>query len=236
MIALRDAPASKVSAHFQPGRRTEAAIRFLLALGLAAGLCLAVRHAIPTQLAVRTDIVGYPTWANYNIERVLDEYYLLVAGFPFAAFVLYVTLGLASWRLGLRSTAAVQPGLLLDLDNAPGLGQHAPAVGATLRLLAVGFGFGLELAMATGAAGPALLGILIAVPAVYGALVMGALPAARRLRAASGGLSSPAALNALLAPVGVLGIAWVAAATTSPCSPMGRCTDTRGCPAGRALR
>jgi hypothetical protein len=64
------------------------ALVLLTAVVTAALLARAAWSRLSAELSVRTDIVGYPTAANFNIERYFQRYWLLVA------FVPLVTLGL----------------------------------------------------------------------------------------------------------------------------------------------
>ena len=83
-----------------PGRRfglTEgrwlAVARFLVAVGVSAVLCVLLDRFAAPSLPVSTDIVGYPTLANYNSERYLFfRYRLSVYAFPLFAIVGYVLL------------------------------------------------------------------------------------------------------------------------------------------------
>ena len=47
---------------------------------------------VPEELDVRTDIVGYPTYANFNINRYFWAYGLTVVLFPLLVFGIYVAL------------------------------------------------------------------------------------------------------------------------------------------------
>jgi hypothetical protein len=64
------------------------ALILLTAAATAAVLARAIWMRLSSELHVRTDIVGYPTFENFNIERYFQRYWLVVA------FVPLVTLGL----------------------------------------------------------------------------------------------------------------------------------------------
>ena len=83
-----------------PGRRFGltgghwlAVARFLVAVGVSAVLCLLLYRFAAPSLPVPTDVVGYPTFINYNSELYLFwTYRLTVFAFPFFAIVGYVLL------------------------------------------------------------------------------------------------------------------------------------------------
>ena len=64
------------------------ALILFAAVATAVVLARAIWSRLSSELSVRTDIVGYPTFANFNIERYFQRYWLVVA------FVPLVTLGL----------------------------------------------------------------------------------------------------------------------------------------------
>jgi hypothetical protein len=66
--------------------------RFLVAVAVSAVLCLLIGRFAAPSLAGPTDIVGYPTFANYNFERSFWIYRLTVYAFPLFAIVGYVLL------------------------------------------------------------------------------------------------------------------------------------------------
>ena len=75
------------------GGRRLAVARFLVAVGVSAVLCLLLDRFAAPSLPVSTDIVGYPTFINYNSERYLFfRYRLAVYAFPLFAIVGYVLL------------------------------------------------------------------------------------------------------------------------------------------------
>src|SRR5205085_1223445 len=76
---------------FRPG--AAAAVNLVLAVALSAGVVVAARLLLPRRLAVSTDIVGYPTFFNFNIEKVVDLYYVVTVGFPLLTLLTYLALG-----------------------------------------------------------------------------------------------------------------------------------------------
>ena len=66
--------------------------RLLIAFGVAAVLCLLLGWFAPPRLEGPTDIVGYPTFWNFNFERSFWYYRLTVYAFPVFAIVGYMLL------------------------------------------------------------------------------------------------------------------------------------------------
>jgi hypothetical protein len=67
--------------------------RFLVAVGVSAVLCVLLYQFAAPSVPVPTDIVGYPTFMNWNSERYLFwRYRLTVYAFPLFAIVGYVLL------------------------------------------------------------------------------------------------------------------------------------------------
>jgi hypothetical protein len=64
----------------------------LIAVGVSAMLCLVLGQFAAPSLTGPTEIVGYPTFANYNFERSFWIYRLTVYAFPLFAIVGYVLL------------------------------------------------------------------------------------------------------------------------------------------------
>ena len=59
---------------------------------VAAAVCALVWSQLPHALHVRTDIVGYPEAADFNIERYFWAYGLVAGLFPFLTLGLYLVL------------------------------------------------------------------------------------------------------------------------------------------------
>ncbi len=71
---------------------SSSALRLCGSAVLAGGLSLLVFSALPADLDVQTDIVGYPTFANFNIDRYVWAYALTVVFFPLVTFGSYLLL------------------------------------------------------------------------------------------------------------------------------------------------
>ena len=68
------------------------AVRFCIALNGAALLSLLAFELVPDDLDVRTDIVGYPTYANFNVNRYFWAYGFTVVLFPLLTFGIFLAL------------------------------------------------------------------------------------------------------------------------------------------------
>src|SRR5882757_1275321 len=90
--SARDLELSPPGRRFAPKDGWRSVARFLIAVGVSALICsLLGRFAAPS-LTGPIDIVGYPTFANFNLWPQFWEYRLLVYGLPFFAIVGYVLL------------------------------------------------------------------------------------------------------------------------------------------------
>jgi len=90
--SARDLELSPPGRRFAPKDGWRSVARFLIAVGASALICsLLGRFAAPS-LTGPIDIVGYPTFANFNLWPQFWEYRLLVYGLPFFAIVGYVLL------------------------------------------------------------------------------------------------------------------------------------------------
>ena len=70
--------------------------RFAAAIAVAAALSRVAWTFVPQHLSLHTDVVGSPTFADFDINRYLDAYYLVVIGCPVLAIAVYYAL----WRWG----------------------------------------------------------------------------------------------------------------------------------------
>jgi hypothetical protein len=143
--------------------RRSAAIRVLAAVLLAAGLTALAIHAAWGPLDVKTDVIGYPVFKNFNFYNYANAYYLAIGLFPVAALLLF----LAFTRLAPRVGLAVPPrgdglrAILRAPGEQPQLADQAPLADASeTRRRAVGaarIGFiGTILGFEAGVAGNSL--------------------------------------------------------------------------------
>lgn len=118
--------------------RTRIAARLLISLGVSAAVGLLLFLGVPRTFQGRSDIVGYPLYADFNVNRYLDAGDLIGAFFPLCSFLLYLLLARVGplRRLTPPRRAAVSgpvPDLLAPL-GAP----VRPWLGAILRSGAIG--------------------------------------------------------------------------------------------------
>ena len=118
------------------------AVRFCLALNAAALLSFLAFGLAPDDLDVRTDIVGYPTYANFNVNRYFWAYGFVVVVFPLLTFAIY----LALTRLFARSEAprGPIPPPLEHVETTPRARGRRALLVAAGRTLLVAFVLGLE--------------------------------------------------------------------------------------------
>ena len=166
--------------------------------------------ATPRRLNVHTDIVGYPEAANFNIERYFWAYGLVAGFFPFLTLALYLLM-----RRTLAPGTAQPLGLIEFLDRrAPAAsGDRVNLAVSAGAILLVGVTLGFEIAI--GGGWQDFGGIVLAVAATaYGLAVatIAAVAVAGPLRGRELDVVL-AGVNAVLATLTVLGLAWVSAGT-----------------------
>jgi hypothetical protein len=127
--------------------RTSGAARLILAIsigGAVAGLWLTL---FPSRLPGRTDIVGYPIWANFNVGRYFHLYNTITIAFPVAALLAHAVLGWAERRP--RSQVADPPEPVPSPTVDDPMEPTIPGRVARLtRAALVGVAIGLEIAFA----------------------------------------------------------------------------------------
>jgi hypothetical protein len=185
-----------------------APIRLALALIIAAAATLKLVLSVPRHLSVSTDVVGYPIYADYNVGRLNDYYYLGVIFFPIAVLVLYLGQTWLAHRLGWIERDSSQPPAAAELD-AP---EERCAIHVALaRALAVGASLGLEATIVAGATGRYFWLVLAAIALVYVAILYAF---ARLVRPSTDVTTNMARANALAAPLVVLGL-WATSASAT---------------------
>lgn len=177
---------------------------------ISAALAALVWSQLPRQLNVHTDIVGYPEAADFNIERYFWAYGLVAGLFPFLTLALFLLL-----RRTLAPGSAQPLGVigLLDRRAPAASGDRVNLALSAGGIILVGITFGFEIAI--GGGWQDVGGIVLAVAATVYGLVVATVAAA----AVAGPLRDReldevlAGVNAVLATLAVLGLAWVSSAT-----------------------
>jgi hypothetical protein len=192
---------------------------FLLAVFVAGAVAVAASAALPRELRVSTDIVGYPIFHDFNIYLYLQVYYLAVLVFPISTMVFFLLFSWAARRLrwwppdgdpAPQGSIPANASAAADSDPRP-----TNWIATVATTLCVGLVFGLELGIARGDGAPLFwldvagsaalyLGLTILVGGMSARL--GLVP--RHPRAAVAGL------NSLAAPLAVLGLLGASGATT----------------------
>ena len=203
-----------------PAERRSAATRVGLAVGLAAALTSLAIVALWGPFDTRTDIVGYPAFAAFNVDNYLHAYYLVVGFFPLAALAIFAVL-LTSPRFGLapapdrgpiRPAAPAPPpdSPLVAEPAAEQLDESRQRLVRAARTGFVGAVLGLEIGVAIDSIWAGLLigiaaysALAVAVAALLGRRPLGEWPFDARL----------AAVNSLAAPLAVAGLLAVSAST-----------------------
>ncbi len=201
--------------------RRSAAVRVGVAL-LTAGAATAIASVLVWgPLNVRTDVIGYPIFANFNPYNYYWTYGLTVGFFPIAALLIFIALTRVGPRLGLAvppPRGRLRP-LVPPVEADPALAEepfltedwvakrHAVAV---VRVAFVGAVLGLEVGIASNHLWLSLLLVVLG----YGAAIGLGSIALRRLNARwSTWDQRLAATNAVGATISVAGLALVSAHT-----------------------
>ena len=180
-----------------------AALILLTAVVTAALLARAAWSRLSAQLSARTDIVGYPTVANFDVERYFQRYWLLVA------FVPLVTLGL------FLLVDRIVPGRprrtpTTETEHGESSANHTWAVAG--RAVLVGAILGLELAVLMRREPDWIWTIGLPATALYVALIA-ALGRWIDVLPGREAWERSAAANALVAPLLIVGLYGVARGT-----------------------
>ena len=193
---------------------TRGPVRLLVSLALGGGLALLVYAALPRELDVSSDIVGYPIFANFNVDRYLWTYALITVVFPLAALGCFLIL--TRVVVG-PQPARPMPYPLTRVEEIPvpaGRQRILVAIGRTLLVATI---IGLEAAIvATGRERTAFWLTVLGYIAVVGST---AWIVARFGRIAATDVVS--ALNATAAPITVAGLYVVSESTEVTVAPTG---------------
>jgi hypothetical protein len=181
------------------------AVAFVTAVVVSGVLAAVLVLRVPHQLTVSTDIVGYPIFADFNVDKLSSWYYIGVLFFPITALILYLALTwvLTRWWKDRPETRETVPAAM----PAPADAQRSVALESAsewARVVGVGAVCGLAAAIALDARGGAFWMTLALAAAGYVALV------------AAGSLllhHSRSWVNVLAAPLIIAGVGAVATST-----------------------
>jgi hypothetical protein len=192
------------------GKLALVALRVVISASIAAGLTAFISSRLPRSLDLSTDVVGYPIFANFNVDRYLWIYVLWVAFFPLAAFGIDMALSrLTGGQFpGLSSAPSTRPASN-DADSAP----TTPTV-ALLRTAFVGLVLGVEVSIAWDREGLVFLLVCVATTVLYAAIALRIAALTERFRGGSLSFSERlATVNVYASPLTVLGLYSVSQAT-----------------------
>jgi hypothetical protein len=218
-LGLADAgsrPRSRTRILIQP-RRTRAgrfalvALRAAISVSIAAVLTAYLASQLSRSLDITTDVVGYPIFNNFNVDRYFWVYVLWVAFFPLAALAIDIALSPLTGGQFPGLSSASSPDRASD---QPDSALATPAV-ELVRTAFVGLVLGVEVAIALEREGVVFLLVCVGTTVVYSALALRIAVLTERFR--GGSLSFPerlAAVNVLASPLTVLGLYFVSEATT----------------------
>ena len=175
------------------------------AVALAAALARELWTRLSTQLSVRTDMVGYPTFANFNIDRYYERYWLVVAVVPLLTLGLFLVMDLFVPGRRSRPTHERTSPQQSELSTAPrwATAGRSAFVGAILAL---------EIAILVRREPDWIWSIGLPAVVLYGALI-GAVGRWFRLLPGTNAWERSAAANALATPLLVVGLLATASRT-----------------------
>lgn len=184
-------------------------LSLVVAGAFAAALSWLVWGLHPEALEVRTDIVGFPTYSNFNIHRYFWTYWVAAVLLPLAAIAFFLLLVRLPFVRRFRPPGVQQ---LAAEDERASLSWSI--AGVALSVVAVGSVLAAETAVATRADDGWLLGILLPVVCGYAALAAGvAAIGARIILRESSFLDRLAAVNAVAATLTLAALHDVSEAT-----------------------
>jgi len=107
------------------------ALRILVAVLVAGGLTTLVILVAWGPLDVRTDVIGYPVFKDFNVYNYFNAYYLIVGLFPLAALLLFLGLTRLAPRLGLAAPLKRGPlrPAFRPAEDRPRLAGEQPLIG-----------------------------------------------------------------------------------------------------------
>jgi hypothetical protein len=86
-------PEVRVEPHTVPGSRGRSTLRFIVSVFAAGSTAVLTAVSLRRPLSVRTDVVGYPIYANFNSYNYFHQYYIAILLFPALALLIYELIG-----------------------------------------------------------------------------------------------------------------------------------------------
>lgn len=205
--ATEQRPATAQAALAPQGRFwVRATLAGVLAVALSAAVCAVLVHRLSDQFTVRTDVVGYPLWADFNVERYFSEFHIVAWYFPVMALGLFAAFWIAARRLVGPVAAPAAPPADRERDAA------LPMLGVAARSALVGLPVGAGVAV-TQPGTPHPLWIVAGTVIVTMVLVQVGGRLAALLWPRHPAAVHASMLNAVLAPFGVASLAAAAGVT-----------------------
>jgi hypothetical protein len=174
----------------------------VVSVAIAAGLTAFFSSHLPRSLEVTTDVVGYPIFANFNVDRYLWIYLLWVAFFPLAAIAIDIVLSRLTG--GFLPVTRSAPGSHPPSDQPDGE-RAIPAV-ELVRTAFVGLVLGVEVSIGWDLDGLGFLLVCMATALLYAAIALRIAVLAERFRATLSLSERLAAVNIYGSPLTVLGL------------------------------
>jgi hypothetical protein len=190
------------------------ALRFLVAVAVAGAAALLLFRATPRDYRAHSDIVGYPAWADFNMDRYFAAYEIGVVVFPILALLLFVVLTWVSGRAGLSSRTAA--------NSAPESTSSSEEVLPRARLYLIQLGriavagavLGVEIAIVRSTRPTRMIPVVVLAMAAYSILITAIAAGLHRLRRDRFSLIARlSTVNALAIPLSFFGLLAVSAAT-----------------------
>ena len=200
------------------GRRLLAAansvLRFMASIAVAAFVAWKVIQGLPTKISAHTDVVGYPTHANFNVESYFQTYWVVTLLFPTLAVLIFLAVTFIARRVGLAPRIRAEATRPIGTESAAAL----PGVRLLLlqagRLVVVGAVLASEVAVARASSPRGYAKTLVVGVSLYAAVVISAAAIWHRFSGDRRALTSRIAfLNAMLAPLTVFGLLGASAAS-----------------------
>jgi hypothetical protein len=181
----------------------------VFSVAIAAGLTAFLSSHLPRSLDVTTDVVGYPIFANFNVDRYLWIYLLWVAFFPLAAIAIDIVLSrlTGGFLPGSRSAPGSHPP-----TDQPDSERAIPTV-ALVSTAFVGLVLGVEVSIGWDLDGLGFLLVCMATALLYAAIALRIAVLAARFRATLSLSERIAAVNVYGSALTVLGLYAVSEAT-----------------------